>query len=270
MTGPRYLLVEISMTQMDGKKNRAKDTSDRSDSEQPKSWQRSWRSSGPVAKLTVAFAGFAAGATIIYAFASVWQLIELKRSIKVSTDALVTIKEQFRLDQRPYVIVSKIQMVDIATKKISAPVKGKPLLVNLYISNVGKSPALNVMTHRHLVFGEYIFKQLKINPPDIGRSHQIIAQGQEGIVVTAVSIKDTFANETSDISTSEVLQWDGTSPIIVFGRITYEDNFGELYCTPFLSRYLYPEMWARESTAAVTARNFTFVTTDLCPAGKTF
>jgi len=65
------------------------------ESDQQRSLRRSWKSSGPVAKLTAVFAGVAALATVVYAFASVWQLIELTKSNHISRDALESVQRAF-------------------------------------------------------------------------------------------------------------------------------------------------------------------------------
>jgi len=65
------------------------------ESDQQKSLRRSWKSSGPVARLTAVFAGVAALATVVYAFASVWQLIELSKSNHISREALESVQRAF-------------------------------------------------------------------------------------------------------------------------------------------------------------------------------
>jgi hypothetical protein len=182
-----------------------------------------------------------------------------------ATESLKETRKQFQLDQRPYVAVFAFQMID-KTNKAAPAVKGRPLVVGIQIKNVGKSPALNTITHRHLIFGESNIEQFRGEPPDTEKIGNVIAQG-EWVTTTAVSIKDTFANETADISRDEIVMWDGTSPIIVFGRITYEDTFGNSYCTPYASRYLGPGNWERVTNMTVKSTGFSRRLTDLCPEG---
>lgn len=80
---------------MDNKGNSKNKGSDTPDSDQPKSLRRSWKSSGPVAKTTAVFAGVAALATVVYAFASVWQLIELNKSTEISRESLESVQRAF-------------------------------------------------------------------------------------------------------------------------------------------------------------------------------
>jgi len=81
--------------------------------------------------------------------------------------------------------------------------------------------------------------------------------GQDGDV-TAISIKDTYSRETPLFEPSQVINWDGSNPIFVFGRITYQDTAGQKYCTPFLMHYL-PGNWA------YTLKLHDLSVGDLCP-----
>jgi hypothetical protein len=71
------------------------------DQEHKKSLRRSWRTSGPVAKLTVIFSGIAAGATAVYAIAAIFQFIamsgqltEIKKGGADTHDLAVAAKKQ--------------------------------------------------------------------------------------------------------------------------------------------------------------------------------
>ena len=61
-------------------------------------------------------------------------------------DSLKTAKESFVIDQRPYVVVDEgnPQFVDIP------PSPKKPVMVNIYLKNIGKSSAVQVLTQSHL------------------------------------------------------------------------------------------------------------------------
>jgi len=74
------------------------------DHERRKSLRKSWKASGPVAKLTVVFAGISAGATILYCVIAGWTLYELHsgstvthalaEAAKSQSEATKTIAEQ--------------------------------------------------------------------------------------------------------------------------------------------------------------------------------
>jgi hypothetical protein len=212
------------------------------------------------------------GAVIAYTIFSGFQMHYASQQARAAitasgaaTQSLKTIQDQFVLDQRPYIVAFGFQMSDFKTGKPSPAIKGRPLVVNIQIKNVGKSAALNTIVHRHLLFGEASIERMRVEPPDTRKSGDAIAQAQQ-YMTTAVSINDTFANETADIRPSELVNWDGTKPIIVFGRITYEDSFGNSYCTPFANRYFGPHMWENISQLWVESSGFTFKLTDLCPS----
>lgn len=189
------------------------------------------------------------------------------KSQSVSAQKQVTLMQrQFQTEQRPYMAVTSVMLTDRDTKKPSAPTIGKPLIVNLVIENVGKSSALNVIAHRHLIHGIVSMDQFKIEPADTKPSGDATAQGK-AFLTTAVSMKDTFANEGVDILRSEVTNWDGIGTIVVFGRVTYEDAYKIPYCTPFAVRYIGPISWQNimylEGTRGAKSR----MLTDLCPSG---
>jgi hypothetical protein len=54
-----------------------------------KSFRKSWRSSGPVAKLTVIFAGLAAAAGIGYVGVTIWQTLQAKWTVRIEHAPLV-------------------------------------------------------------------------------------------------------------------------------------------------------------------------------------
>src|SRR6266566_9546589 len=82
--------------------------------EHKKSLKRSWKSSGPVAKLTVVFAGIAALSTTIYAIVAGGQLLvmrgqlgeivrqypELKKSAEAAKEAADVTEQSFKLTKR--------------------------------------------------------------------------------------------------------------------------------------------------------------------------
>ena len=85
--------------------------------------------------------------------------------------------------------------------------------------------------------------------------------------MTAVSVKDTFAIETAEISATDITNWDG-SEIIVFGGISYEDTFGSPYCTPYLTARL--SGGGRVDLSELTGPSvpISHNVAELCPVGK--
>ena len=203
---------------------------------------------------------------IIVAGLTGWQGCLTRRYVGISQQAYDTTRTQFQLDQRPYVMPIAYELKDFPTGKAIPPVKGHPFVVNIRIKNIGKSPALNVIIHRHLVWGDDIQK-FRPEPPDIDkRTGDAIGQG-ETTVTSAASLKDTFANETADIEKDQLAVWDGKHPIVVFGRITYQDSFDKVYCTPFADRYFGPSLWERIGRVFKENIGFDRRITDMCPPG---
>jgi hypothetical protein len=163
--------------------------------------------------------------------------------------------EQFQIDQRPYVsVVDDPEMIDLYTKQPIQPIIGKPIVVDIRYKNIGKSVALNVLAYRHLLFGP--------QPGDI-RADAIQADSARAVTLdpsaknltSAVSIKDSFTNQSIVVDPSELVMWDG-SEIVLFGRISYQDIFGNSYCTPFAMRRI-PGGWNYLNQS---------ITKKLCPA----
>jgi hypothetical protein len=152
------------------------------------------------------------------------------------------IEKQFQLDQRPFVIATCCRTSDLANNAIP-PTIGKPLGANIEVHNIGRSPAFNFVSHYHLLAGDDV-ATVRADAPDMTKSEGILPQGGPGIFVTAPYVKDTYTVDVSHIDPSEVLRWDGRVPIIVFGRITYDDTFGNHYCTPFVSEWFHDQIWA--------------------------
>lgn len=180
-----------------------------------------------------------------------------------ATQTLKTIQGQFQLDQRPYVLILGYAVADPKTGKPTSPKVGKPVIVIISFKNVGKSPALHFISHRHLLFGSNI-SQFRIEPPDDKtKAGSILDSTHEGHMV-AFSVKDTFNAESILISPSDIINWDG-SAIVVFGRFSYEDTFGNLYCTPYMASKLSTGEWVNMSELAEGRLHNV---TELCPVGK--
>jgi hypothetical protein len=184
-------------------------------------------------------------------------------------------KDQFQLDQRPHVGISDIafgesfrilKLLGQSVKRKPTPKGeqvmphiGEPLFVDVKIKNFGRSPALNIVSHRHLLFGPKAHYKIEhVTDPQTGT----ILESGDTQAVTAVSVKDTYSVESIQVDPSEFVAWDGSEPIVVFGRIIYEDSFGNRYCTPYAWQYL-PEgmMW---EILPMTGR---LEVVQLCPEG---
>jgi len=206
--------------------------------------QNAWHRKNFIAQVVTAF--------IVFAYTSIafWQGCSASRTANVATESLDTIKKQFQLDQRPRVglldtvfsdPINFLKPLGIPPRKPTPkneqvrPRIGEPMFVNISIKNFGKSPALNLVTHRHLLFGPTArFKGEPASDPQSG----VTLQAGDTQNTTAASLKDTYANETAMLSLPEIVTWGGSEPIVVFGRISYEDSFGHKYCTPYARKYL--------------------------------
>lgn len=182
-----------------------------------------------------------------------------------ATESLNTIKNQFQLDQRPYISVLGCQLFDLKSgKAIKKPTVGEPLDATISFQNIGKSAALNTIAHRHILFGKQT-RDLKSEPIDGNKNGPDIDPGA-GDHTRVVSVKDTYAAESYSIDPAQVIKWDGSQPIVVFGRFTYEDRFGNKYCAPFLERYITSGDWLVVQTVDLPHLHRR---TELCPEGKT-
>ena len=106
------------------------------------------------------------------------------------------------------------------------------MYVNFTYVNIGKSNALNVVFHRHMLFGSEFVAKFKSEP--WGDADKVSSEYLEpGDIhhTTIVSTKDTFSNEGALVS--DTIGWDG-SDVLIFGRVVYNDSAGKVYCTPYM------------------------------------
>jgi len=149
------------------------------------------------------------------------------------------------------------------TKKTGPPTVGQPFGITVELKNLGKSTARHVYIHRHLLFGKQYPSKLKVEPADVQKTSIVLEPGSPSQFTTAVSVKDTYQIESIYVPDDAFLPWDGTMPIIVFGRVTYEDAFGNLYCTPLGAAYLDPNSWSNLTDFPPSKISLS----DLCPPG---
>lgn len=200
----------------------------------------------------------AAGLLFATAGLTLWQAYSSHRTLNA-------IQEQFRLDQRPYISIIKFEIMDSIVdgkpKANQAFEAGKPLIVNLNLKNVGKSSAINTIFHYHVIFGN--FDKFRIEPTDKGKNGLVLDPGAER-TVTAISVKDPYSREVAWVSADDIVNWDGSNPVMLFGRFSYEDTTGHFYCTPYTLTYL-PDNpnWAYSSGMKIGGIDY--LVSDLCP-----
>jgi hypothetical protein len=108
-----------------------------SDDDQKKSLRRSWKSSGPVAKLTVVFAGIAAAATVTYAIIAGWQLCVMSGQLDQMRQSLAQNQFANTRELRPYVHANKFDLVGELKE-------GQKFQGRIEITNSGRTPALKL------------------------------------------------------------------------------------------------------------------------------
>jgi hypothetical protein len=175
---------------------------------------------------------------IIYTVFSGCQAYYSRKTANDQREALETTRTQFQQDQRPYVAVTNYAIGSIQGRKPhhGPPVANQPVFISVHFKNLGKTDARDTFVHRHLLFDSDTLK-FRIEPPDKNRSSTTSEPNIEKITTT-VSVRDTFANESAIVSSSDLVAWNGSDHIIVFGRISYQDRNGVLYCAPYAAAYL--------------------------------
>jgi len=199
-----------------------------------------------------------------YACTNVKMWHEMQAQTEIQHEVLRATRDQFQTDQRPHISIIGYEIGDAKTKK-KAPVIGHPLFITVFYKNVGKSVALNVIYHRHLVLEEDIPK-IKVEPVDTRTSGEALDVNSPGYV-SAVSIKDTYANHSIVIPESSFIPWNGLYPVVIFGRISYEDSFGNKYCTPISEAYMPGPTLVNLNDFGATNTSVKHAS-DLCPSGK--
>jgi hypothetical protein len=192
------------------------------------------------------------------------QLGLLQNQVVSAQESVRTIQKQFQLQQRPIIAITTLQLISIDGKAIPQPVRGQPVAVNIFFKNVGLSVALNVHPHYHMLFASESSK-IKIEPLKkndwLGDDIPPTPPNTQGSFATAISTKDTFSREDVKFNESDLVGWDGT-PVVVFGKILYRDQFGNRYCLPYMSQLLPTGTWA----AMINLEHVS--TKDLCPKGE--
>ncbi len=109
--------------------------------EQKKSLRRSWKSSGPIAKLGVVFAGIAAVATVIYALITGSQLFVMSRQLTALTESNRINREALVSVQRAFITYQQV----VPERSREGPQGKHYWAVAPLIENVGTTPAVSVI-----------------------------------------------------------------------------------------------------------------------------
>lgn len=141
---------------------------------------------------------------------------------------LDTTKSQFRADQRPYVW-------------LQGPPPHTPIGVigkdendffwNVFYTNYGKSPAINLCHKAFLLTGENALdKVVDINRNTCGTDHV----PKHGSILPPMRPEWTSAPLGRPATDQEIKQWESTQyGIVVYGRFDYRDGFGNWYFSQF-------------------------------------
>jgi hypothetical protein len=160
----------------------------------------------------------------------IWQNIQTSRN--------------FKAEHHSHISITKLTLEEL---KSHAPIPdfkvGDPLAVDITFKNTGSEQAVNFIPRYHIVFGSAV-SQIHADPSDKGSQGSPVDAGQEA-TVTPVSLIDAYSRPDAHLDPATVLSWNGSQPIILFGRFYYEDSDGESYCDPFMYQYVPPNNWGR-------------------------
>jgi hypothetical protein len=189
---------------------------------------------------------------------------------QAAADSVKTLREQFQLGERPLMVVTCCEVGDLVGGAIP-PTIGKTFGVNIKINNTGKSPAYHYNVHAHLLWGEDVEK-IRTDGVDQEQAQAMLPPGGPGIFVTAITAKDTYHFDPGRYTSDEVTTWNGDQPLIVFGRVTYDDTLGGHYCTQFTHLWLHDQVWANtvESVLKNTKTSALLHIPNMCPPSTHF
>jgi hypothetical protein len=115
-----------------------------------KSLKRSWKSSGPVARLTVVFAGIAALSTAVYALFAGGQLVVMQWQFKAIGDTNGINREALQTVQRAYMVVeSQPHFVEVEKDPKSREIT--KYRFQMIMENLGNTPTSNLKYHVNIV-----------------------------------------------------------------------------------------------------------------------
>lgn len=162
-----------------------------------------------------------------------------REATRVTQDALALTREQFRIDQRPYVgTISRPQGVLTSNLPFFSPDNNGSISWNWYFSNLGKSPALNVRFSHYVEIGasidevatkkeqRLIFRRgRKPESSEVTGAGSAMLPGDKSWA-TANSLEGIELREFNRLRTAD-------GGITLHGRITYSDLSGANYETTF-------------------------------------
>jgi hypothetical protein len=234
------------------KQKKSTPASNKTNNEKKKSFKKSWRATSPVKKIEIVVLALAAAGGLGYFGVAVWGNLQTQWN--------------FKKENRPDISIARYEIIDIDMVSRRAMLRpeftvGKPLFVNIIYDNVGKSSALNVEVRYHVVFGKDVAKIIKAESPGDTKTGETIPHGGERMV-TAISLKDTYSRTSVYVNPADYVNWDGSKPVVIFGRISYEDADGTPYCAPFmLDRVFNSQNWAHATVGNLSE-------SDMCPQGE--
>jgi hypothetical protein len=235
-------------TQATKKQRKASDSADKSKDNKKWSLCRHWKSASRAKQVKWIFEGIGGFIALAVLCNYIWSNLQTVWN--------------FRADQRPRISVLGYKIGDTVTEKYELN-EGHPFFGEITFQNTGKSTAYHVYIHRHVVTGKNYPSQIKIEPSDVGKTDYRLDPGAPAQVTDAVSVEDTYRVESLYVDPHWFKNWDGITPIVVFGRFVFEDSFGTKYCTPFGATYLNSQTFSVLSSFPPSRISVS----ELCPAG---
>jgi hypothetical protein len=147
----------IIKTQADDHPKDGAESSDHPDQDKKKSLKRSWKASGPVAKLTVVFSGIAALSTFVYAIFAGWQLYEIHSGSKDTHELAIAAGKQADAAIDAAKVAERTLGVFETQQRAWVALAGPPQLqpakngVIWNLRNFGSSTAFHIATKGELV-----------------------------------------------------------------------------------------------------------------------
>jgi hypothetical protein len=157
------------------------------------------------------------GVVLVYTSIAALQWCEMKKTNKLTEQALATSKDQFRQDQRPYVWLAPgipFGSVELVPSGIYAGHLGMPFV----FQNYGKSPGIDVRVDAHIAVGIDAWR--KVRWQDIPR--------KDGSIMPTNDRRQGFAysdDQVDDVILRQVKS--GHMPFIIFGHFEYTDMYNE-------------------------------------------
>jgi len=115
----------------------SRNTVSRQSHNEKKSLRRSWKSSGPVAKWAVIFAGVAALASVTYAIIAGSQLGVMSGQLRQMQQSLAENRTANELELRPYVHANKLELLGELKQ-------GQKFQGRIEVTNSGRTPAIKI------------------------------------------------------------------------------------------------------------------------------